>query len=362
MKVNLVNTPDIDSNTMQEVYNLLNSTAGPLKFFKFVNDTSFVNYLHNFLDICINECNQDDIKKILNNKILSFNQLFDLCNYFRNFKKFNKSDYVVLITGIKNELNWFSCFNNNNIFIHADDWEFYLKAPSAFPIAYQVMENIIQQNMRIDLKEFPNKYIHLETLGCVNDFCQNKKEILIKLRTADICINCLEKLKEEKIDEEIIHQALNLFEIIRKELLFKQGFYKSLESKKIKISKQGEIYIGNVRLKLNPLEKTLYIFFLLNSEGVSLNELENYKEFLIRLYKIFRPGGDDSKIINLIKPKGLGTFSKNKSSINSIIRKQIPEPIAQKYFISGNRGGIFKINIQPNLIQNELKVDDKFFC
>ena len=39
-------------------------------------------------------------------------------------------------------------------------------------------------------------YVHEEAEGCVNDLCQSKKKIILKLRTADICDLCIKKIQE----------------------------------------------------------------------------------------------------------------------------------------------------------------------
>lgn len=362
MKVHLIRTPEYVVENFEEVQELLSSFDGPLEF---ITDNYEFNpeqfpFLQKFWEDFRFPAYESDVKKISFNKDrgkpLSWRELFSLCEFYRSTFKVKKNDFVVLLTVRKNALNWFShCDENRNIFVHTGDWEYYTKAPQKFPVAYQVVENIMQHLMKLDTEQIPNPNIHIEPLGCMNDFCQNKQQVILKLRTGDICYDCLEKMREEKVDDEIINQAIGIFEAIRNQLLFKQGFTRNLSPKPVKIEANGKIFIGDKQIDLNPLESTLFIFFITNKEGVTLNDLERYKEQLLKIYLILRPSGEESKIDNLIKPKGTGTFPKNKSSLNKKLKEQIGEPLVNFYYLDGNRGDAFKISINADFITSDIR-------
>jgi hypothetical protein len=190
----------------------------------------------------------------------------------------------------------------------------------------------------------------------MNDFCQNKQQVILKLRTGDICHDCLSKLKDEQVDDEVVNQAIGIFEVIRSQLLFKQGFTRNLNPKPIRIETKGEIFIGDNKIGLNPLESTLFIFFLRHTEGISLNDLQDYKDELLNIYRKIRPSAEESKIVELVKPYHEdGTFSVNKSRLNKKLKSTLGEPLANFYYIDGNRGEAFKIRINPDFVTDDIR-------
>ncbi len=364
MKVYLIKTPEYQTENLIEVCDFLNSFDGTLEFipstyefsegeFNFLGNT----YLKNF----------EGVKKVLYDNTmetplsweqqLSWEQLFSLCNHYRNLFKVEKNDFIVLLTLRNNVTNWFSHNDSTrNVFIQTANWENYIQVHHKYPVAYEVLENIMQSLMHVTSEVFPSQYIHQKPRGCMNDFCEDKEQIILKLQTANICVVCAEKIQEENIDQKIVNQTLEIFEGIRKELLFKQKFRKQVEPVSITINESRQIILpqlDNLEIRLNPLFKTLYIFYLKHTGGVKLNELNDFREELLALYKKLS-GADNNntievRIADLVNPIG-GSFSQKKSKLNKIITDLLGEPLAKFYRIEGEPGEPFKINIPNNLI------------
>ena len=363
MKVYLIKTPEYEVEYLEEVQEILSSFDGPLKFITDEYEFNPVQFpfLRKFWEDFRFPAYESDTLKIKFEKErgmpLSWRELFSLCEFYRHTFKIEKHDFVVLLTLRKNALNWFSHGDNNkNIFVHAGDWEYYTKAPQKYPVAYQVLENIMQHLMKLGTKQIPNPYIHTEPLGCMNDFCQNKQQVILKLRTGDICHECLSKMQEEKVDDRIVNQTIGIFEVIRNQLLFKQGFTRNLTPKPIRIKNNGEIFIGGNRINLSPLESTLFIFFLRYSDGISLNDIQSHKQELLEIYRKILPSAEEHRIDGLIKPyHEEGTFSVNKSRLNKKLKSEIGEPLANFYYVDGNRGEAFKISISPDFVTDDIR-------
>lgn len=370
MKIHLIRSPEYSIEDLTEVYGLLNSFKGPMKFemndHQFnKKDFYFLNYdlypEHNF------NFESDKKKKEFIKELgypLSFEELFSLCDSFRKKKRIKRNDYVVLITNRFNSLNWFShCNNKKNIFIHAAEWEkFYIKAHHKYPVAYQVIENVLQNLMEIESLDGFNEFVHYHVRGCINDFCKDKREVILKLRTADICGSCLKRIEERDIEHEIINQTFQILEGLRSQFLFKKNVIRDKGPYTLLIDENYNFYIpqlGNVELKLTPLYKAIYILFIKNPEGIRLKDLDDHKSQLMKIYKEMEPPVLKNKenglttfektIKELTHPTD-GTFSINKSKINKIIKDQLGDHLSKSFQISGKPGSPFRINLSRELI------------
>lgn len=361
MKVYLIKTPEYESEYFREVSDLLSSFEGALEFipsyYEFdKNEFYFLHYelfpYHNFEYPSNDTSIKFDPER---GNPLSWRELFSLCSFYREVFKIEDESFVVLLTKRKNALNWFSATDESkNIFVHTAEWEQYTKVNSKYPIAYQVVENIMQSLMNIDLTNVPNEYVHEPLKGCMNDFCVNKTQIIIKLQTANICESCVQKIKQEKVDTKILKQARAIFNGIRNEFIFQEE-EQSAEPISIIVDKYGKILLPeqNLEIRLTPLFKTLYLFFLSKPEGVTLSQLSDFKEELLTIYKKLRPSASDEeaekRIDRLSHPFGDG-FNPTKTHINNTITELLKEPLADFYRITGEKGKPYSIKVPRKLI------------
>lgn len=361
MKVYLIKTPEYETENFRDVANLLCSFEGPLdfipSFYEFdKNEFYFLQYelfpIHNFKYPSNDTAIKFDTSR---GNPLSWRELFSLCDFYREVFKIENNDIVVLLTKRKNSLNWFSAYDKSrNVFVHTAEWEHYTSVNSKYPIAYEVVMNIMQLLMKIDIDKIPNQYFHEPPLGCMNDFCNNKKQVIIKLQTANICQDCVKKIKSENVDPKIVKQARQIFNGIRNEFIFLDEEQPTKLSPLV-IDKNGKILLPgyNLEIKLTPLFKTLYLFFLSKPEGVTVSQLSEFKEELLKIYKKLKPGVSKEQALtsieNLTHPLGDG-FNPTKSHINKIITELLNEPLADFYRISGEKGKPYSIRVPRNLI------------
>ena len=378
MKIHLIRTPEYEIEHLQEVQELLNSFDGPLEFivntFEFkVRKFPFLNEFQDKKPDKVKHKKPDKVKhkkhvvldysmsnrnyRIKRDETIRWKDLYSLCKYYRKTLNIDNYDFVILLTSLKNEFNWFSHFDKSkNAFVHTGGWEIYTNAPQKFPVAYEVIECVLQQLMHLEIDQGPNPNLHYEPMGCMNDFCQNKQQVILKLRTADICQDCLAKMKKEGVEENIINQAIGIFEAIRTRLLYLQGFTQNQKPKDVEINPDGKIFIGGKEINLEPLSKTLFIFFLNHPDGTTLNDLQLHKQELLKIYKKLRPAGNSSSIDDLTLPYyGYGTFSKNKSTLNKKLKEQLGESLANFYYLDRSMGGVFRINIHHELVSVDIR-------
>lgn len=162
--------------------------------------------------------------------LFEWGHFFDACSGYRQENMFDEQDFLVVLTELRNASNWFSGFSMEGartVFVHASDWENYIYAESEYPIAYEIVANILQTLSYAKLGEDLFKYVHSEPIGCMNDMCGWKPDITFKLRTGDICQDCL-AIIESIVGKGMIENAVALFEYLRKEMLFSRDWQKPM--------------------------------------------------------------------------------------------------------------------------------------
>jgi hypothetical protein len=291
---------------------------------------------------------------------LSWKELFRICRYYRKGSKIPDRNFLVLLTERPNALNWFSAFDDSrHIFVHTNDWEKFIKCSHQYPVAYEVIANVLQSQMQIDTIG-KDACLHEETIGCMNDFCLDKRAIAMKLRTADICADCSERLHKCEVAGHLVEAALQGFGALRKQMLFSQGFRQRRGVGLLKVSWLYDIRfmgLGSMPVDFTPMEKTLYSFFLKHPEGTLRKELDKHRELLLKIYG--RVSGNDARVqherINrLVKPIE-GAFNENRTRINNKLEKRLGKVMSRPYLITGSKGGVYRVPIasEPGRVEFE---------
>lgn len=236
MNIHLIRSTRVKFEQLSEVHDFLLSSDGPLIFKKERNNIIF------------------------DKDVVAWNHIFSQCIKYRSTHKIPDIDYIVLLMAEPNEKNWFSSYNpdgTREIFVHMADWDYYISCKNTIAVAYQIIENIIQ-NLMFDSQEDSYKYCHENAIGCINDMCFWKPDISFKLRTADICSDCFVHLKKKNIDDGIIRQVLDIMDRVRNFALFRHDFYRQENSKNslpfpIAITKR------KIETTIEPLRKFLFL-------------------------------------------------------------------------------------------------------
>lgn len=206
MKVHLARTKNYQAAELRKVYDLLYPHPGSMIFT--ISD-----------------------KVILFNKdYFEWEEMFNEIVNYRSTQAIPRDEIIVVITKLKNKNSWFSAPNpkgSNEIFIDGSEWENYIYAEAAYPVAYEVVANVLQRFLFKTWEDFDSPLIHKTPIGCINDFCNWKPDITYKLRTADICSDCLSAMEELLPDKSMLIQSIEIIEALRKGMLFSKMFQKS---------------------------------------------------------------------------------------------------------------------------------------
>ena len=385
MKVHLIKDGDVGRETFSEVVDLLQAISGPIEFYYDSNN------IVNFTEDDVIEKKMPDEKKFgqsikahaeIENakysvvrsirayesrplrtfsfpflrKTTKWTTIFDKCNTYRLYNNIPNNEFVILLTEVSNTNNWFASLDEKmpfNGFIHTADWNHFIKCQDSFPIAFEVIALVLQKHMFNDYNEARSS-VHLDPIGCINDMCLEKKDIKLKLRTADICPDCMNKLKG-KLSFAEINQALNIMESLRVKMLFSQNFKQNVPLSRLVIDNDNRIFLpdfGNIEIKLRPLEKTLYFFYLNHPDGVGLSFLRGKREEMYDIYTKLSGIGSleemKSRINDMVDVTKSSAFEKI-SKIKATFVKAIGEELAKNYYIQGGNGEVKKVLLDREL-------------
>ena len=345
MRVHITATPEFPIDTVKEVALILNETSGIMEFM--IPETLEVGQFSAM------HKNMADIGAI---KSLSFEELLELCNTVRLFDKIPVEDFVVLVTSIRNTEDWFSAFDGKNIFIHGVDWEYYTKKDAKFGIAYQVVENIFQTLIELNIddpKKEPN--IHEPSIGCINDHCREKFDVMIKFRTAYICESCLERAKEKKVNTLILTQISQIINNLRKKFINSSLLNTKTEPEKVHIKPDRQVNIGPKKLELDYLNKVIFIFFLKNLDGVKTKWVSDHVDELYKIYQEVRDTPKKKTIENITED--ISSFEPCRTKLNKALISQLGPNLAEHYILDTveikDGDNLYKINLDKEYITIE---------
>ena len=329
MKIYITCTEEFSSEKLNSVFKLLNKISGEIKF----PQTKTLS--NKFITYCNGKFNDLD-----NLSSLTFNELFEICEYYRysEDEKILTDDFVVLITSIENEKHWFSAVNGKNIFIHSTSFSDNTDRDEVNGIAYNILVNIFQSLLGINYETLSDSSIvHHSSIGCINDYCKKKADVILKLRTGYICDNCLNEAIRAGASAEILLNIYQILQHIREKFMNLEKIKDKLIPKNIFIDKNGNIFIGDTNLKLEPLQKTLMYFYLSKEEGFitkMLNDSKVANEINV-MYRAFNGKRGKTTIINLCKSPSTSdsTYSTTKNALHTKIKRTLGDDLSAFYEI-----------------------------
>jgi len=374
MKVHLLKSAEVDTTLFTKVVDFLQSIPGPISFNYDLNATTYFEdeelFKHQIRDeeqfekkIMLESYSQLNSERVFpfERETVNWAVLFNKVSKFREERNIPNNEFVLLLTDIANKQNWFASLDENipyNGFIHTSDWDHYIKCSAAFPIAYEVIALVLQKHMFNRVNDLRIK-LHEHPIGCINDFCAHKRDIILKLRTGDVCEDCIERV-QGNISIPELHHALNIMSSLRERMLFAQNMKKFSPLSTLRIDKKYKIFLsefGNIEIKLRPLEKALYFLFLKYPEGIYHSSLSEHRTELYEIYSKISTMGDllemRERIDDMVNTLN-DSASQKMSRIKRVFEEAVGRDLAKHYYIKGDAGQKKKIDLDRNMIIEEL--------
>lgn len=370
MKVHLLRSKELNIEKFGNVLNLLKQFKGPCDFISEepepvqcdLQNLQPESELEVKLKLQPTETTEDNLMDTspYSGRTLTWDTFFSICANYRIEKNLPAEDHLFLLTDFGNNLNWFAAVgpSKRDYFIHASGWSNYFGAQvdERFPIAYEVVIWLIRHLMSDDYEGILHS-VHRETRGCGNDFCQNKREIILKMRTADLCPQCLSVLAQRNVPSPILSQFFSIMEGIRRGIMFRERIAVIRNPSRLEIRGYScKIFLtdlGDLELRFNPKERAVYLFFLNHPEGVHLTALRDFRSEILDWYKRFsardEPAEIDRALDRLLDPLD-NDIHVVLSRIKRKLKEAVGEEILPFYIIDGPHGDNKRILIDREFV------------
>lgn len=258
--------------------------------------------------------------------------------------------FSILLTHEYNEFNWFSGMEPREHaplgFIQTIAWHRWVESELMPPLLYECVALPLRYRMFQSAHQF-QELSHKKPVGCVNDWCGNLEDVILRLQTGSLCSDCIDRAISGGLAQEELDQVDEMLDAIRQ---YFRAFNRRRAERKplpVRIAKGGRrIAIGNHMLHLRPLEKALYQFFLKHREGCSTAELSTFEEKLEEIYSPLFTGShrsDMKKIVNRLATNQDGVTHQTVSRINRAIDLVMIPELADHYKIQTQPDGLKKV-------------------
>lgn len=374
MKVHLIRSENYNIEDFNNVLNLLQKHRGSIEFVPskpIVMPESQSEELYetkkefetqkNHVSYSLTEFCSDEISFPHKSKTLTWKQLFNVCHVYREDSFLNEDEQVILLNDIQNDRNWFGCVDSslNNYFVQTNDWDWYLGSTidDRFPIAYEIVSWLIRSMMFNTLEDIIQNF-HESPRGCMMDFCVDKTQIVLKMRTADLCPDCLSNLEKKDVNRGHVRQLFLILDGLRDNMMFRQRSHLLMQLSRMEIRNHSKTIfltdLGDLQINLNPKERALYLLYLNHPEGIQRSYLVDFKAELRSYYAQISSQATNELIddaINRLVDVTDNNMNEVMARIRSKFKKAVGEDQAKDYTITYTPEGTHKILLNRELVQ-----------
>ena len=323
MRAFICRTPDVDAEGVEQLLVLLNSKPGPIGF-RDAGEIQVSSGLGGYGETLFRE------------------DAFAAMVHVRQSHKLDKEDAVVLLTSLNDQYNYFAYgepagTGPGHHCIMISGWEDMAAMDFLYPTLHIVASNLLQGRMHKTMEEWARN-AHQEPEGCLSDFCWEKRDILLRLRTADVCKACASKynvaIEAGQLSVGEFEQCMELLEYAREGIRF--------HNRMVATPKPSPLFIDPKNLSVTLVRHNrvinfngviphcLYILYLKHPEGIPYEELEQHIDALIDHYDKIK--GTKTRE-ELIQSFGVLTDHGNRSRLNqevSKLRRSVKEAVGEK--------------------------------
>lgn len=283
--IHLITDEHFDSSLLTKTLELLRSVPGPVRF----------SVIPDIL-----------VTGGIGSTVSAADRRLRLLRSIKNYRETNKTpeeDLLVLLSGLSDDFYWFNSkfVDGNDGIVHAGDWNRYFSVPTdpVYPVVYEITAWVLRSRLFGDISEAA-LHAHRSPRGCFMDLCTNDSDVTLKMRTGDICPDCLETIREKRLSTAIVNQIYQLWNVISSKLSYRNiaGFKEEILPLEINFTKKELSLSGSdAVVEMTPIQMSVYAFFLKHSKtGVALRELtpDMLNRELLPLYlKLFRGSVSD---------------------------------------------------------------------
>ena len=176
------------------------------------------------------------------------------------------------------------------------------------------------------------------------------------------------KKDEEIFDEEMAKAAEEVKKAIGDLLLkgisaaiIQSWITEQVKLSKLRITRQFKIFMVDydLEIKMGPLPKTIFLFYLRHPEGVRFSYLQDHVNELMHIYERISVNDDPEKmkesIMALTNPLN-NSINEKCAAIKKAFLMQVNDDVAKNYYVTGLQGGTKGITLDRNLVEWECEL------
>lgn len=276
--------------------------------------------------------------------------LFDAGRRFREASRIPQDDFVITLTEYANAQNFYASLNPADTrtgFVHAGDWPMYIDCERELPIAFTIVNLLVAYHTCPTFDQM-NDFLHHKPIGCANDLCNNKREVIFKLRTGDLCVRCIKAMQRSGWSDLGIDHAMRIMSTLSTDMRFNRYFQPVMEPSGIHVDMDEAALIlpdyGMLNIPLQPLDLAFYVFYLRYTGEDGLYQIAFEQDWaqkaLFEIYRKLRPLSENDRELML----SARTFSniqvreQSRSRIKRNFTSVLGPRLAKPYLIQGARG------------------------